>query len=214
MITVLTGDIVGSQKLSESNRNQLQSILQAAVASTDLSTNIEVFAGDSWQCTCHPPHSAIHLALTLRSYLLGKNGIDTRISIGIGDYENLRPEKISLSQGEAFVISGRGLEEMPEDQRLTIQFNPKIPRPTQALIYASVLLLDGITSNWTSKQAQAVALAGTQLNQYELAAKFEPPISAQAFGKHLAKAQWKLVRQALTSISIGLHGALSETEKQ
>ncbi len=213
MIAVLTGDIVGSQELSESDRNQLQSILEAAVASTDLSTNIEVFAGDSWQCTCHPPHSAIRLALTLRSYLLGKKEIDTRISIGIGDYENLRPEKISLSQGEAFVLSGHGLEEMPEEQRLTIQFSLKIPRPTQELIFASVLLLDGITSNWTSKQAQAVALAGTKLNQYELAEKFDPPISAQAFGKHLAKAQWKLVKQALTSIGLGLHGTLRETEK-
>lgn len=213
MISVLTGDIVGSQDLGESDRSQLHSYLQEAIDSTELSTRIEVFAGDSWQCTCHPANSAIDLALTLRSHLLGKRGIDTRISIGIGDYETLKPEKISLSQGEAFVLSGRGLEEMPDEQRLSIQLSSKISRSTQELTFASVLLLDGITSNWTSKQALAVALAGTRLNQYELAEKFDPPISAQAFGKHLASAQWKLVKQALTSIGLGLHGTLRETEK-
>ncbi|MDQ8187356.1 hypothetical protein [Pelagicoccus sp. SDUM812002] len=213
MIAVLTGDIVGSQELSESKREQLQAFLEETAASTDLSANIEVFAGDSWQCVCHAPESAIHLAVAIRSHLFGKRGIDTRVSIGIGTYENLRPEKISLSQGEAFVLSGRGLEEMPQEQRLSIQFGGNLPLPTQELIHASVLLLDGITVNWTAKQAQAVALSGGKLNQYELAEKFDPPISAQAFGKHLAKARWKLIKQALTSISHGLHEALKETEK-
>lgn len=213
MISILTGDIVGSQHLSQSERRQLQENLEEAAASTDLSTNIEVFAGDRWQCLCHPPHSAILLAMTLRSYLLGRKGIDTRISVGIGGYENLRPDKISLSQGEAFVLSGRGLEKMQEEQRLSIQFSEKIPLTTQELISASVLLLDGITSNWTAKQAQAVSLAGMKLNQYELAERFDPPISAQAFGKHLASAQWKLVKEALGYMAAGLHRAFREGEK-
>ncbi|MDQ8181800.1 hypothetical protein [Pelagicoccus sp. SDUM812005] len=212
MIAVLTGDIVGSQELRESDRQQLQAYLQEAAASADLSTHIEVFAGDSWQCFCQPSHSAIRLALTLRSHLLGKREIDSRVSIGIGDYESLRPEKISLSQGEAFVLSGRGLQEMPDEQRLAIQFSPRVPRPIQELAYANVLLLDGLTSQWTSKQAQAVALAGTDLNQYELAEKFDPPISAQAFGKHLAKAQWKLIKQVLQSIELALQATLAPAE--
>lgn len=212
MIAVLTGDIVGSQELRESDRQQFQAYLQEAAASADLSTHIEVFAGDSWQCFCQPSHSAIRLALTLRSHLLGKREIDSRVSIGIGDYESLRPEKISLSQGEAFVLSGRGLQEMPDEQRLAIQFSPRVPRPIQELAYANVLLLDGLTSQWTSKQAQAVALAGTDLNQYELAEKFDPPISAQAFGKHLAKAQWKLIKQVLQSIELALQATLAPAE--
>lgn len=204
MISVLTGDIVGSQVLSEADREQLQAYLAEAAASTHLSANIEVFAGDSWQCTCEPAHAAVDLAVTLRSYLLGKRGIDTRISIGIGDYEKLRPEKVSLSQGEAFVLSGRFLKEMPEDQRLSIRMSEKISQPQKEFLHASVLLLDGITNEWTAKQAQAVALAGNNLAQYELAEKFDPPISAQAFGKHLASARWRLVREALDSISLGL----------
>lgn len=213
MITILTGDIVGSQELSRQERDHLQADLKEAAARTELSVDIEVFAGDSWQCFCEPSHCAISLAVTLRSYLLGKKGIDTRISIGIGDYESLRPEKISLSHGEAFVLSGRGLKEMSEDQRLTIQFSEKTPQLNKELIHASVLLLDGITSNWTSKQALAVALASKDLNQYELAEKFNPPISPQAFGKHLAKAQWKLVKTALTSIELGLHQTLAGPDK-
>ncbi|MBK1876716.1 hypothetical protein [Pelagicoccus mobilis] len=213
MIAVLTGDIVGSQSLAEAERDQLQAYLEDAVASTDVSASIEVFAGDSWQCHCHPAHSAIRLAVTLRSYLLGKRNIDTRVSIGIGSYEKLRPEKISLSQGEAFVLSGRGLQEMPDDRRLNIRLGKQIPPSSQGLIYASLLLLNGITSDWTNKQAQAVALASNKRNQYELAEKFDPPISAQAFGKHLAKAQWKLINESIGSLESSLQQLLAPHEE-
>lgn len=208
MIAVLTGDIVGSQAIEKSKLERLPNYLEEAANRTDLGINLEVFAGDSWQCTCHPPQFAMRLAVLIRSELLGKRGIDTRVSIGVGDYETLKPEKISLSHGEAFVLSGRGLEDMDQERRLNIRLGEKAPPPSPSLVHASILLLDSITSHWTAKQAQAVSLAGNKLNQYELAKRFDPPISAQAFGKHLAKAQWKLISAALESIETGLQQIL------
>lgn len=212
MIAILTGDVVGSQELPSDKRAGLQAKLEEAARSTDLSSHFELFSGDSWQCMCPSPQTAVQQAISLRAYLYGKNAIDTRISIGIGDYESLRLEKISLSQGEAFVLSGRGLQTMPTDRRLSIQLSDSLAAPARELTEAAVSLLDGITSGWTAKQAQAVSLANTLAPQNELAQKFDPPISAQAFGKHLASAQWKLVKNALASIESGLATLLSQAE--
>ncbi|EDY82027.1 hypothetical protein VDG1235_1647 [Verrucomicrobiia bacterium DG1235] len=204
MISVLTGDIVDSQKLENRERSKLSSALREAANYAQLGESFEVFGGDSWQALCQPPQTVFVRSLVFRSYLQGIKGIDTRISIGIGSYESIRPQKISLSQGEAFVLSGQGLKSISADRRLAIHTTEALPIATRQLLDAATTLLDGITSNWTSKQAQAIALASTEAANIELAKKFNPPISAQAFGKHLASAQWKLVKQALQYISQAL----------
>lgn len=60
----------------------------------------------------------------IRAYLIGnapedeKNGWDARISVGIGATE-YKGESIVVSDGEAFRLSGRGLDNI-EKKRLTI----------------------------------------------------------------------------------------------
>jgi hypothetical protein len=75
MIAVLTGDIVGSQKLKPRELANLGQYLKEAANLTDLATCFEVFGGDIWQTTCYPPHSAVSLATVIRANLLGKKGI-------------------------------------------------------------------------------------------------------------------------------------------
>ncbi|MDQ8202949.1 hypothetical protein [Pelagicoccus sp. SDUM812003] len=210
MISVLTGDIVSSQTLEASLLEALPSHLAGAAGLAGLSTSLEVFGGDSWQTTCHPPHSALSLAVAMRAYLLGHHGIETRISIGVGGYDSLVTEKISLSQGEAFVLSGRALKDMPDDRRISIQLSEGFHKKDQHLLQAAVALLDGLVAEWTGKQALAVALAHLDLPNYELAQKVSPPISPQAFGKHLAAAKWPLIQDALSSIEHGLRDLLAE----
>ncbi len=212
MISILTGDIVGSRELTPEDRATLPIKLASAAAHAGLGKNFEVFRGDSWQCLCPPTPLALERAILFRAFLLGKYEIDTRVSVGIGSVENLNLEKISLSQGEAFELSGLGLSTMPADRRLHASISQKLSPASGKLLTAACLLLDGISSGWTSKQALAVALSHSDANQYELAARFTPPISAQAFGKHLAKAQWKLVKEALHSIQRGLQQTISPSE--
>ncbi|MDQ8197189.1 hypothetical protein QEH56_03475 [Pelagicoccus enzymogenes] len=214
MISVLTGDIVGSRELSSEKRTDLDGKLKGAALRSGLGDSLEVFRGDSWQCLCSPHHSAIERALHFRAFLLGKYEIDTRISIGIGAVESLHREKVSLSQGEAFELSGLGLSSLPDHRRLEISLSETLEPSSLPFLNAACALLDGITSEWTARQSLAVALALTDDNQYELANRFDPPISAQAFGKHLAKAQWKLLKHALESIQRGLSLILPpESEK-
>lgn len=209
MISILTGDIVGSRDLPAKDRTTLHSKLRAAAEHAGLGENFEVFRGDSWQCLCDPLHEVFKRAILLRAYLLGKYEIDTRVSIGIGSVESLNLDNISLSQGEAFEMSGLGLTKMPNERRLALGLGKNVCGQDTPIFTAACMLLDAATSNWTSKQALAVALTHIDANQYELAKKFTPPISAQAYGKHLAKAQWKLIKQALHSIELGLRQTIS-----
>lgn len=210
MISVLTGDIVGSQELSPKERAQLSASLHKAAEFAKLSSSFEVFGGDSWQAKCSPPQGALFQAVAFRSFLYGSYGIDTRISLGIGGYETIHEEKISLSQGEAFVLSGQGLKTIPEKRRLAIHLTPDLSAAISHLLAACCVLLDGLSSGWTEKQAYAVALACSSFPDFEkthqkdLAARFDPPISPQAYGKHLASSSWDLVRSALQSISNAL----------
>lgn len=215
MISILTGDILGSRGLTQQKRTGLEAKLRAAAAHAGLEKGFEVFRGDSWQGLCEPSRDAFESALQFRAYLLGHDEIDTRISIGIGAVETLNPKKISLSQGEAFELSGLGLSEMPKSRRLVAQSSSSIRPELGHLLSATCSLLDGVTADWTSKQALAIALSRSDANQYELAQRFNPPISAQAFGKHLARARWKLIKQALDSIQRALQSVLpNRTEEQ
>ncbi len=213
MISILTGDIVGSRDLSTKDRTTLHTKLREAAEHAGLGGNFEVFRGDSWQCLCDPFHEAFERAILLRAYLLGKHEIDTRVSIGIGTAESLNLDKISLSQGEAFEMSGLGLTNMPNERRLSLSLGKNTSSQDSPILTAACMLLDGATSYWTSKQALAVALTQYEENQYELAQKFTPPISAQAFGKHLAKAQWKLIKEAIQSIELGLQQTIQAPEE-
>lgn len=206
---VLTGDIVSSQKLSATALGQLPRLIAEAAQKTGFDSKVEVFSGDSWQAFCAEPEVAMTWALIFRSYLFGEHAIETRVAIGIGTISSLNPAKISLSHGEAFVLSGHALSETPSDRRITIATSPALPSNLAPLLDASCALLDALSSDWTEKQAQAIALASSNLPQNELATTFDPPISAQAFGKRLASAQWKPVKDALKSISDGIKLSLA-----
>ena len=200
---VITGDIIGSSQLSSEQRQQLPQFLeQAAQTITSLQPGciegeLEAFRGDSWQAYLPNPSQALAVGLMLRCHLWGERGIETRLSIGFGTVDHLDLDKISLSQGEAFVLSGRGLNDM-EDGRI---FALHSAHPLQPLLDAIAALFDAQLKAWTQKQAQAAALALSGKPQSELAQSLQPPISAQAFGKHLASANWKLVKTALDSFA-------------
>jgi len=201
MLSVLTGDIVESGALDRHRLQELQSQLEVAADRVSAHTCFELFSGDSWQTTCRPGRLCLTLAVAIQSQLRGKMGLETRISAGIGDYDFLVPEKISLSQGEAFTLSGRGVEKIAGERRLGIALGQRVPSATRQSLEAAIALLDGTACRWTEKQAQAVSLALSGQSQKAIASKFEPPISSQACGKRLTGAQWPLLREALDSLS-------------
>jgi len=118
----------------------------------------DIFRGDSFQIVVSDAAYALRIALFLRSQLIQKSIVgmefDARISIGIGSIEYLNHEKLLQSDGEAFRLSGRSIDEIPNFRRLVIKSSNEELNHVFEMISA---LIDAITMRWSAEQAEAIS---------------------------------------------------------
>ncbi|MBL4806108.1 MAG: hypothetical protein JKY31_02335 [Rhodobacteraceae bacterium] len=178
-VAILTGDIVKSTKLSQTERETLFSALKTTadvVADWQgTSTLFTRFSGDGWQCMLTNPALALRVCLLFRSHIrqLSKT-FDTRIFVGIGAVENLSDDGLGASDGRALRLSGRGLTGLRPAQYFGASENNAV-----------FVLADEISRHWTQKQAEVFTL-GLQPNapsQEAIAEKLG--VSQQAIAKRL-----------------------------
>jgi len=166
IFAVLTGDIVGSSRLSSDERIIMLSVLKSSFSEINKLLNLdcnefplEIFRGDSFQVVLSKPENALFSTLYLRSAIRKtfnfnkRKTIDARIAIGLGSISFFPSERSSEGDGEAFRNSGISLDKMKKNRKLIIQ------SPWQEIddeLNTSFLLLDNIIFNWSSKQAEAV----------------------------------------------------------
>ncbi len=201
MYAVLTGDIVGSSKMSDKLREQTFSRIRKQlefVQQGKTAYPLSIYRGDSWQILLDDPKDALRLTLLIRTALLmgdfdGNNRADTRVSIGIGTVDKIDPEDVTLSYGEAFTLSGHNLEAMKKKQRMAFA----APALTQGdcITGAVIPLLDVLIDKLTAKQARAMNGALRGLLQQEIAK--ECHITQQTAKMHLDRAGWIGVGQML-----------------
>ena len=198
---VLSGDLVLSEELSAAVRSAVPARLRDAVA--DLAdripaeiSDIDLFRGDSWQLIVEDPSFSLHAALFIRlSLITWRPEVDTRAVIGIGSIESRGDGRVSEGYGEAFTSSGRGLDSLPRDRRISIVDEVDV-------LAAGVHLLDRISSDWTTSQARAVLMAMKGMSQEEIGAAWDGgPISQQAVAQHLQRASWHAVNHWLSAFS-------------
>src|SRR5688572_7677933 len=136
-VAVLTGDVIDSTKLSVSEREKFDKLLHQGLTEIAGKNNFEIFRGDSFQVLLTNPDQALKTAIQLRCWLrkqhiyeqsqIGnskgkikakaqpitssykKGIIDARLSIGIGSV-SYKSKNIKTSDGEAFQLSGRALD--------------------------------------------------------------------------------------------------------
>jgi hypothetical protein len=192
-LVVLTGDIVGSTKLTVVE-------LDAAMRELELASHdfyrewvgsggprFTRFRGDGWQSTGVPPDQALRAALFFRARLsaLGRS-FDTRISIGIGTGSiETGATDLSGAFGPAFELAGRGLDRMPHARRFAVAWED--PPDGAPLIEAIFALSDEISRQWTPRQAEVFANAlgpKQRPNQEQLAAILG--VTQQVVAQHLA----------------------------
>ncbi|MBL7905010.1 MAG: hypothetical protein JNL22_08300 [Bacteroidales bacterium] len=161
---VLTGDIRNSTRMPETDQARLPQALKLIFSNLsdqlrNKGSQLEssIFRGDSFQLVTDPI-AAIDVALGIRAGLRAAfpakagTAIDCRIAIGIGTVRNMR-ENITESSGEAFLVSGRLLENMGKT------FLMRIETPhTEATQQLNILLAlcDVIVKRWTYRQALLV----------------------------------------------------------
>lgn len=205
---VLTGDIVASSRTSPEGRRHLPELIRAA--GEDLPRRyreavhgeIDVFRGDSWQMVLGQPREALRIAVFLRARLRSEPGfrrLDSRISIGFGSIAYLPDQNVSTGNGQAFQLSGEGLEALPNHAWMSLSF----PRQQRSVITQGlnvvVQLIDLQVQRWTGKQAEAVSGALIDLTQREIAtAWFREQVTQQTISQHLDGAGWVQVKDGLS----------------
>jgi len=166
LFVVITGDVVGSSKIIEEQREQLMFSLKSAFETVNtivpdiVHAPFEIYRGDSFQGVLSGPEKALHAAIVIRAglrHLFGtkrlRHAIDARMSVGIGTIDYLPGNRALEGDGEAYRRSGPNLDRMRGYRRLLF----RTPWPEiDAELDAACALLDVIVERWSAEQAQAI----------------------------------------------------------
>ncbi|UZH55244.1 transcriptional regulator [Salinimicrobium tongyeongense] len=173
MIAVITGDIVNSR--SESAAHWLPVLKKILGHYGEAPQGWEISRGDSFQLLLQP-EEALYAALQIKAGIKQLPDLDVRMAIGIGEQE-YKAEKISESNGSAFIRSGECFEELKK-QNLGIRTGEAEKDEIFDLLFQLALLS---MNNWSVTVAKTIAafLEHPAKNQTELA-------------KHLKKSQSSL----------------------
>lgn len=198
VFAVLTGDLVGSRRLSAERLERTRSIIATAAAQfrrrerRALCGVPEVFRGDAWQVLLREPRWALRLALLVQAQLLAGSAVRTRISIGVGGVDVIDRRRVSLSTGEAFMLSGHALDHITGYFELTGAL-PERAAPLAAWFPALLHVCSGLVRPWTRRQAEIVSLALLADNptHESIAGTLRPRVSKQTVTESLAAARWR-----------------------
>lgn len=169
---VITGDIINSTALEQEVFVELIHKMEDFIVALkeNFDVKAEIYRGDSIQILVDQPKNALKVALLLKTYIKGKVAqqkikfntkefqqlhfkpiFDIRIAIGIGEVEN-EQAKLSVSQGEAFQLSGRLLDSMKNKQTLAIKTNDA----NSTFLGTSLSLLDWQMNSTTQPQNEVL----------------------------------------------------------
>lgn len=189
---VLTGDLIASTAAPPARTDATMRLLASCAADIDDNTRFSRFRGDGWQLYLSEPGRCLHACLYIMARLAAAPDVlPTRISVGIGEVLALGDSSLESSLGEAFTLSGRGLDEMRKGQRLSIS-GEKVG-DFQKLAFA---FAEDIMTRWTVPQAEAMAHVLSPLMPTHAVIAERLGVTRPAIDQRIAAARWSLLEQA------------------
>ena len=187
MIAVITGDIINSQHAdAEIWLQKLKNLLGSWAKSPE---NWEIYRGDEFQYKCSVDE-VFWKIISIKSLIKTFENLDVRIAVGIGN-EVFSSEKITESNGSAYVNSGRLLNEIKiEGRTLAIKTtNETIDLDLNILLKWTSLDFD----NWSAVSAEIIHLLvqDQSLNQEQAAQILN--ISQSSVSQRLKRANYDLI---------------------
>ena len=187
MVAIITGDIINSQKTeSELWLPKLTELLGRWSATPE---TWEVYRGDEFQLKCSVDE-VFSKSLAIKSLIRTFENLDVRLAIGIGN-EVFLSEKITESNGSAYVNSGRLLNDIKTDGRtLAIQTETdKVNRDLNILFKWTSIDFD----NWTVATAEIIhrLLINPELTQEELAKELN--ITQSSVSQRIKRSNFDLI---------------------
>ncbi|MDN3594099.1 SatD family protein [Zunongwangia endophytica] len=165
MIAVITADLIDSSSYPPEFLELVLETLQKefdnfAENFSEEKSNFKIYRGDSFQGIITNPENALLFSLFLKTALNKLESKDSsaikadlRIAIGIGGYD-LKRDEISESNGEAFQLSGRTLDDMKSNGRKLMLKTPNIDLNRE--FYTSLALFDFIADRWSTASAEVI----------------------------------------------------------
>jgi hypothetical protein len=193
-IGVITADIVASRDLPPGRREALYSELKHYLQSLKKKQWIagyELYRGDSLQCVAARTPQVLRVALMIRSFIKShgedpSEKYDIRIGIGVGRVDFYSKTDLAHSDGEAFRLSGEGLDHLKETPyRMWLKTGDS---GLNESIEPAIMLLDAVLQKWTGNQAEAVHYRLGELKEEEISKIVG--VSQPAINQRLKTAQW------------------------
>lgn len=187
MRAIITGDIINSQETD--SENWLPKLKELLGKWGKAPTDWEVYRGDEFQIKCSID-AVFWKALSIKSLIKQFENLDVRIAIGIGE-EQYSSEKITESNGTAYVNSGRLLNEIKNEGKTFAIKTPNegINADFNILFKWSSLDFD----SWTVAVSEIVHLLmmDKNLTQDDLAKKLN--ISQSSVSQRIKRANFDLI---------------------
>ncbi|MCY0978419.1 SatD family protein [Chryseobacterium wangxinyae] len=187
MIAVITGDIINSQQTdTEVWITRLKNLLESWGSTPQ---TWEIYRGDEFQLKCNIDEVFLRF-LAIKSLIKSQENLDVRIAIGIGE-ENFLSEKITESNGTAYVNSGRLLDDIKNDGHTVAikTSNDSLDRDLNILLKWSSKDFD----NWTMATSEIIheMILNKDITQEDLAKRFA--ISQSSVSQRLKRANYDLI---------------------
>ena len=187
MRAIITGDIINSQETD--SENWLPKLKELLGKWGKTPTDWEVYRGDEFQLKCSID-AVFWKALSIKSLIKPFENMAVRIAIGIGE-EQYSSEKITESNGTAYVNSGRLLNEIKNEGKTFAIKTPNegINADFNILFKWSSLDFD----SWTVAVSEIVHLLmmDKNLTQDDLAKKLN--ISQSSVSQRIKRANFDLI---------------------
>ena len=187
---VITADIVNSSLLGTANVNRLAERLKELI-NANQAKFLSFYRGDSFQSYIVDPYPAYKLALQMRTETklfqteAPEIETDLKISLGIGGID-IPVTNINNAMGEAFVMSGRGLDEFEKTGR---KFIIKYENPTVNVALESIsIFTDYLFSDLTIKEAEVLQHLLNNRTQIEIAKNLKK--SQSTINRHVQALGW------------------------
>ncbi len=167
MIAIITGDIIESEE--NPPKDWLDALKQCLKLYGKTPNDWEMYRGDEFQLKVKKPKNAMRTALSIKAKMKSETVIDLRMAIGIGK-EEYKSEKLSESNGEVYVFSGRKLDELKKEKNsMQLKSNFSWEKEMNLLLKFAMTIAD----KWTQASAEVMfeCLKYPEKTQTELAEK-------------------------------------------
>ncbi|MFC7290906.1 hypothetical protein [Hirschia litorea] len=209
MIAVLAGDIIKSSRLTP---EELQNVKDCIANTCDELrekfphfglSQLFFFRGDGWQMVIQKPSASLHVALSIYAALRHQNIAQTRIAIGVGNYDVLDMDSLDKSSGSVFSEVGHTLDNMTSRSRDIVFARRDFEKETAIRVglWGITSCVSAIASDWTSRQAQIAYIAMQRVDETRasLAEILDPPITPQAFTDSLVSSHFAALSDGISA---------------